>query len=148
TIHQLRRSLKLASLSQKHESLLVNNLMYFINLVVLYDLFVYSYSMNSILGRIETMKLCFFSIGSIDASIAAASYINQNSNICNPEFGNDLTLNISDGYHPLLQNYVTNSYATSGASALITGSNMAGKTTFIKTIGVNYIKARSMGIRH
>ena len=166
SIRQVRRALKLASFSQNHDNILINNLMYLINLVVLYDFFVYSFSIKSILGRMETLRRCYLAIGSIDASIATAGYLQRYSlhsphslnsshsphtphaQLCNPEFTDASRLDFEEVYHPLLENYVANSYSTTGPSALITGSNMAGKTTFIKTIGVNYILARTLWLCH
>jgi len=157
SIRQVRRALKLASFSQNHDNILVNNLMYLINLVVLYDFFVYSFSIKSILGRMETLRNCYLAVGAIDASIATAAYLQRHSpcaqnsphaQLCNPEFTDASRLDFEDVYHPLLENHVANSYSTTGPSALITGSNMAGKTTFIKTIGVNYILARTLWLCH
>jgi len=104
--------------------------------------------MKYIIREIEVMKLCYISIGSIDASIATASYIHRTSQLCNPGFTDARAIDLQDTYHPLIEKYISNSYSTTGMSALITGSNMAGKTTFIKTIGVNLIFARTLWICH
>lgn len=148
SIGRVRKVLKLVSMSQNHESMIVNNAMYLLNLIFPYDLIVYSFSMKFILQETDVMKICFCSIGSIDTSIATASYINRNSQLCNPELTDLQSIDLQDAYHPLVQNYVSNSFSTTGSSALITGSNMAGKTTFIKTIGVNLIFARTLWICH
>lgn len=148
SIGKVRKVLKLVSVSQNHEGMLINNAMYLLNLVFLYDLIVYSFSLKMILQETEIIKICYFSIGSIDTSIATASYIQRNSNICNPELTEANTIDLQDVYHPLLKNYVSNSFSTIGPSALVTGSNMAGKTTFIKTIGVNLIFARTLWLCH
>lgn len=42
-------------------------------------------------------------------------------------------------YHPLIDNCVPNSIHVKDKSILLTGSNMSGKTSFIRTIGVNLI---------
>ncbi len=44
-----------------------------------------------------------------------------------------------DLYHPLIKNCVRNSISIQRNSILLTGSNMSGKTSFIRTIGINYI---------
>jgi len=49
-----------------------------------------------------------------------------------------------DIYHPLLDNFVSNSVKLHQKSALLTGSNMSGKTTFIRTIGINAIAAQTI----
>ena len=42
-------------------------------------------------------------------------------------------------YHPLIIDCVPNSISVVHKSILLTGSNMSGKTTFIRTIGLNII---------
>ena len=52
-------------------------------------------------------------------------------------------------YHPLLDNAIPNSIDELSKSALITGSNMSGKTTFIKTVSVlNTILAQTLYFCH
>jgi len=148
SIRKVRRILKLLSISQHHESMIINNLMYFLNLIILYDLIVYSISIRKILQYQVIMKKCYLAIGSIDSTIAIASYTHRHSSICNPTLDLTHTIDLVDAYHPLIEDYVPNSFTTSGSSALVTGSNMAGKTTFIKTIGVNLILARTLWFCH
>nr|WP_295928267.1 DNA mismatch repair protein MutS [uncultured Dyadobacter sp.] len=47
-------------------------------------------------------------------------------------------------YHPLLFNGVPNDLVLKGKSALLTGSNMSGKTTFIRTMGINAILGQTI----
>jgi DNA mismatch repair ATPase MutS len=54
-------------------------------------------------------------------------------------------VDIRDGYHPSLSSPVRNSLCLDGRSALVTGSNMAGKTTMIKMIGTNIIQGHTLG---
>ena len=42
-------------------------------------------------------------------------------------------------YHPLIESCVPNSLDVDGKSVLLTGSNMSGKTSFIRTAGINVI---------
>lgn len=62
-----------------------------------------------------------------------------------PEFSShsDVMLQGTDIYHPLIapNEVVSNSIAVNGGVELITGSNMSGKTTFMRTIGINVILA-------
>ncbi len=46
-------------------------------------------------------------------------------------------------YHPLIKNLnvVANSIKVNGETIIITGSNMSGKTTFLRTIGINMVLA-------
>jgi hypothetical protein len=47
-------------------------------------------------------------------------------------------------YHPLIFNSVSNSLDLKEKSALLTGSNMSGKTTFIRTMGINTLTAQTI----
>lgn len=84
-------------------------------------------------------------LGSIDASIAVASCLEQHPDHCMSEISSTRLIDIEAGYHPLLANPICNSLCLDGCSALITGSNMAGKTTLIKTVGSNIILGRTLG---
>lgn len=52
-------------------------------------------------------------------------------------------MELENVYHPLLKESkaIKNSFKTKNATIIITGSNMSGKTTFIRTIGINYLLA-------
>lgn len=49
-----------------------------------------------------------------------------------------------DIYHPLLLDSVANSIDLDQKSVLLTGSNMSGKSTFIRTVGINAIVAQTL----
>ena len=148
SITQIKKVMRRIAISQSNESLLVNNAMYLLNLTFPYDLLVYSLSIKSIVRETALMRACYLAIGSIDTSISTASYIARNTHLCNPTLTNSKEMALVDAYHPLVEHYIANSFSSKGPSVLVTGSNMAGKTTFIKTIGVNVIFARSLWICH
>lgn len=84
-------------------------------------------------------------LGSIDAAVAVASCLERCPDHCLPDVSDKSRIDIRDGYHPLLARPVRNSLCLDGRSALITGSNMAGKTTMIKMVGTNIIFGRTLG---
>lgn len=47
-------------------------------------------------------------------------------------------------YHPLIEDCIPNDITLHGKSVLITGSNMSGKTTFIRVIGLNLLAAQAL----
>jgi DNA mismatch repair ATPase MutS len=47
-------------------------------------------------------------------------------------------------YHPLIPDCVSNSLTINDKSVLLTGSNMSGKTTFIRTVAVNVLLAQTI----
>ena len=85
-------------------------------------------------------------VGSLDAAIALASFLEHTPTWCRPGASADGEIEIDGGYHPLLPSPILNSLYVHDRSALISGSNMGGKTTFIKMIGINVILGRNLGI--
>jgi len=58
-----------------------------------------------------------------------------------PEFGNKLEIEVTDLAHPLLDSdRVSNNFSFKNI-CIISGSNMSGKTTFLRTIGINQVLA-------
>lgn len=84
-------------------------------------------------------------VGSLDAAVAVASLLERHPEHCEPIVAAGSLLEIEDAYHPLIARPVKNSIRLDRHSALITGSNMAGKTTFIKMVGANIVLGRTLG---
>lgn len=55
----------------------------------------------------------------------------------------DMCLEFEGAYHPLIEDkkIVVNSFTMDNQVCIITGSNMSGKTTFLRTIGINLVLA-------
>ncbi len=84
-------------------------------------------------------------VGRIDACISIASLRSGSNNTCEPEFSiNEKALDLKAIYHPLIKNCVANSFSIQGKSVLITGSNMSGKSSFLRTIAINSVLAQSI----
>lgn len=84
-------------------------------------------------------------IGSIDAALSTASLRAGISNYCLPKFvTNQKVFEATNIYHPLIDNCIANSININGKSVLITGSNMSGKSTFIRTVAINTILAQTI----
>jgi len=92
------------------------------------------------------MHEVFKAVAGLDAAISIASYLQETKNYSNPVFNNSETISFEDMYHPLIKDAVPNSLRNIVKSVLITGSNMSGKTTFIKTFGVNMILSQTLYI--
>jgi len=118
----------------------------YLNLICLFDLVAFIRSIDHLKLHREKAAVIFDTVASLDAVISVASYLEGLSTYTIPEINQEPRINVVDIYHPLLQNPVSNSFQLSGRSALITGSNMAGKTTFIRTIGVNILLGRTVHI--
>ena len=94
----------------------------------------------------EGLRRLYVLVGSLDAGVCVASFLERTKSYCVPRFSEDGSIEIEAGYHPLLTAPVCNSVALRGRSALVSGSNMAGKTTFVKMIAINAILGRTLGI--
>lgn len=116
----------------------------YLNMFMLFDLIAYYRSVNVLLKHQEELHEIFKAIGSLDASISVASYLEEVKYYCIPVFNNENKISFDKLYHPLLKGAISNSLNDIQKSVLITGSNMSGKTTFIKTLGVNIILARTL----
>lgn len=97
-----------------------------------------------ILKRLNTKRReiedIFKFVGQIDTLISIASFRKSQIHFCLPTIISDKKEVIAeDVYHPLIPDCVQNSIHANGKSILLTGSNMSGKTSFIRTIGINVI---------
>ncbi|MCF1422243.1 MutS-related protein [Mangrovimonas futianensis] len=87
-------------------------------------------------GEIESI---FKFVGHIDMLISLASLRNGIETFCLPIINDEDKILAKDISHPLIFNCTTNSIDITEKSILLTGSNMSGKTSFIRGIGLNVI---------
>lgn len=86
----------------------------------------------------------YYSLGEIEALISVSSYKDNLQGLyCSPEFSKEVALNIKDGYHPLVQNPIKNSINIDKHGIILTGTNMSGKSTFLRMLGTNIIFAQA-----
>ena len=85
-------------------------------------------------------------MGEIDAAISVASYRAGRRDWCRPCFGPPGTPAVlTDVRHPLLADAVPNTITLAPArGVLVTGSNMSGKSTFLRTVGVTAVLAQTI----
>ncbi|MCF7885250.1 MAG: hypothetical protein K9M80_02040 [Candidatus Marinimicrobia bacterium] len=118
----------------------------YLNYFCLFNIIAFMHSIKTIRINQDKLARIYEVIGSLDTNIAIASYLKSLPSYCYPAYNNENIIKAENIYHPLLEEPVANNFCLQNKSVLITGSNMAGKTTFMKTIGVNIILARSIGI--
>ena len=83
-------------------------------------------------------------IGKTDTAINLLK-IQENYRICTPVFVDNKSLKFTNFYHPFIDNCVENSLELQNKSIAITGSNMSGKTSFIRSVAINVIFAQNFG---
>ena len=117
-----------------------------LNVAVLFELNAHMGAMRRFALLRSNLSESFKLVGEIDAAIGVASWLTFRPGHCFPELVVNRKLRIEKGRHPLLEGeQVVNSIFLSDRSVLVTGSNMAGKTTFIKMLGINSILAQTLG---
>jgi MutS domain V len=117
----------------------------YINMVFLLDVNSFVFGMEAIRKHAKLIRLMFEACGTMDALISIASYRQTLQTWCKPDFAaRPRTLAIHDALHPLIVNGVPNSLTLNSTGLLVTGSNMSGKTTFIRTIAINALLAQSI----
>lgn len=83
-------------------------------------------------------------IGEVDALVGMASYRSSLKDYCRPEFDQrPQILELEDAYNPLVKNSVKNSIMIHKENIYLTGSNMSGKSTFLRTVGVSALIAQT-----
>jgi len=96
------------------------------------------------LKRIDTKRTeiedVFLFVGEVDAIVSIASLRKGLNKFCTPKIiDGQKRLFAQEVYHPLIENCVKNNLNVNNKSILLTGSNMSGKTSFIRTIALNVI---------
>jgi hypothetical protein len=127
------------------DSELLASLFMWLKLAFLVELLTYIHAIDRFVRFRSVLASTYELIGSVDAAIAIASFLERCPKHCQPIVSDRSLIDIENGWHPLLDQPIDNSIRLDGKSALITGSNMAGKTTFIKMVGVNIIFGQTLG---
>jgi DNA mismatch repair ATPase MutS len=84
-------------------------------------------------------------VGKIDTAISIASLRHDKIKTCTPVFINKKkSLSITNGIHPLVADCVPNSIKILNKSVLLTGSNMSGKTTFLRMVAINSLLSQTL----
>ena len=147
-LEKLRKKVGYLVIDKSSLNEIVLTIVEYLNLFFLFDFVSYIRTIKALEDNIIETRQIFNSVAELDAIISLGSYIEEKKNLCSPLFVEASTLTFLDLYHPLINNPVPNSVENLDKSALITGSNMAGKTTFIKTIGINLILSQTLYISH
>ena len=119
----------------------------YLNTAFLLDLNAFRFAGRRIRRHAGALREVFDAIGSLDVALAVAS-VRAGAGLrwTRPVFTNGpRRLEARGLVHPLLPEPVANDVVMDGRSWLVTGSNMSGKSTLLRTVGVNALLARSLG---
>lgn len=92
------------------------------------------------------LKRIFEIIGRADASLCVHDFIKSDGRTCRPVFNQKINeVEFEQLFHPLVPDCVSNS-ASFKRGVILTGANMAGKSTFLRTLGISHVTATTLGI--
>ncbi len=97
----------------------------------------------------KPIRNIFEFVGNLDFALSVASLRNSRTDWGKPQLtptekATQSELKFENLRHPLIENCVGNSLEIAEKGILITGSNMSGKSTFLRTIGLNAVLAQTI----
>lgn len=144
TLHPLRR--KTAALLHDPDAQDPTALIHqYLNMFFLVDLNAFIGSLAFLTSNGKALERVFDVVGALDVALAVGSFRAETSGWSKPSFipPDAKSLDCEGLFHPLLEEPVANTLQVE-RSILVTGSNMSGKSTFLRTVGVNAICAQSI----
>jgi hypothetical protein len=125
---------------------LVGVVLEFLNVLLLLDANAMYFASRELRSLAPHLLRVLEAVGEVDAAIAVASLREGTDGWTRPQFaGHDASAVLAGLRHPLVDNAVPNSIALAPPHGLlVTGSNMSGKSTFLRTAGVNVVLAQTI----
>ena len=117
----------------------------YINSVFLMQGRAYYKIMGNISNSLEEIKNIYSVLGEIDAFISVAMYRENSKLFSVPEFvKGSKTITAVNAVNPLIEDGVPNPIHIGPKGIILTGSNMSGKSTYLRTVGVNVLMAQTL----
>ncbi|ABX42432.1 Mismatch repair ATPase (MutS family)-like protein [Lachnoclostridium phytofermentans ISDg] len=111
------------------------------------DIFLYNSYIKKLKASYKELILIYQIVGFLDSMVAIAKYRKNQLYFCTPNFTDTLSIVTTDIYHPLINTAVANDF-TGTRSTLFTGTNASGKSTFLRTLGINALLAQTIYTVH
>ena len=116
----------------------------YLNVFLLFDVNAFALTMSFLGRHSHQVRELYEAIGRIDVALSVASLRAGGATFAQPEI-DDGPLALEELVHPLVNGAMPNSLCLNERGLFITGSNMSGKSTFLKAVGVNVILAQALG---
>jgi DNA mismatch repair ATPase MutS len=130
---------------QSELSMLATYLTELLKAIFLVEVFTLYRVTNELENKKAAILTLFEYVGNIDSSISIVSLRAGKEKTCIPTLGStSKELQAISIYHPLIQDCAKNNLSIERKSILITGSNMSGKSTFLRTLAINSILAQTI----
>ena len=106
----------------------------------------YYFDSSQLVGaNLALLRDCFEYVADLEADIALARHLRQASVFCWAVRSESGTITMEDTVHPLLPDAQPLALNLQGRGAFISGQNGIGKSTLLRTLGLNLIAARAFG---
>lgn len=117
----------------------------YINILFLIDVRMFFRVIRDIRRYKNELITLYSVIGELDALCSIASFRDGYPGMTEPKLCHQgIRLEAKDMIHPLVDHPVANSITLREKGALITGSNMSGKSTFLRSVGTNVVLAQTI----
>ena len=143
---QLQKRISLGLLRRMEVNDLTVAFLEYLNLFCLFELCALCRALESIIIQQAMLRRVFEVVAQLDCWQGLALTLSRYPHTCLPQFESGRSFTFVDVYHPLVDGSVGNTLQGQGRSVLLSGTNMSGKTTFLKALGVNLILAQTLGL--
>jgi DNA mismatch repair ATPase MutS len=142
SIDKIKKRLSVFTLESKQQSDVFMQLAFFIGeyvkIAFLLEPIIVFGVLKHLREKRSDIRNLFEFIGSVDSAVSIASLRHDLERYCKPNMDrNKEGMSFVDMYHPLIPNCVANTLTVQNKSILLTGSNMSGKSTFIRSVTIN-----------
>ncbi len=115
----------------------------YVRMITHIDLIAFKLMISKAAGYKEELCNLYIDIGRFDTILAVSSYLADRKH-CEARVNSNNSIIAERIWHPLVRKPVCNDIKVE-RGVLLTGSNASGKSTFLKSIGLNVLFARSFG---
>ncbi len=117
----------------------------YINMVFLIEPILFYNSLKGVEEKLDELKVIYYAIGNVDMLLSCAAFRYNQPIWSAPVWDESGDLNIKKASFPLLEQPIRNDITViNGEGIMVTGSNMSGKSTFLRTVAVNIVLAQSI----
>lgn len=94
----------------------------------------------------DFIREIYYMVGEVDALVAVGLFRKHLNEYIEPQLENktDIEIDAEDLKNPLVEECISNSIHLKNSGIILTGTNMSGKSTFLRTLGINAILAQTI----
>jgi hypothetical protein len=144
--NSLRKKISMIFLSRYTGDDFIKIVIEYLNMFFLFELSSSCHAIVAVHGQRAMCLKVHSIIGRLDAFQGISTVFSEYMFFCTPEFKAGRTFSVEDIYHPLVNKSVCNTIHGTGKSFLISGTNMSGKTTFMKALAINLLFSQTIGL--